>query len=113
VSLTGINVIVNDDGPGIPVAERGNVFKRFYRVESSRGTPGSGLGLSLVDAIAKLHHARIDLADNDPGLCVTAVFSTSRPRSTKEGNFGTSGRIPSLKRESCEGRFGIPISHSR
>jgi signal transduction histidine kinase len=113
VSLTGINVIVNDDGPGIPVAERGNVFKRFYRVESSRGTPGSGLGLSLVDAIARLHHARIDLADNDPGLCVTAVFSTSRPRSPKEGNFGTSGRIPSLKRESWEGRFGVPISHSR
>jgi signal transduction histidine kinase len=71
-----IKVIVSDDGPGIPVAEQDNVFKRFYRLASSSSTPGSGLGLSLVDAIANLHHTRVDLADNDPGLRVTLSFSS-------------------------------------
>jgi len=88
-SSTEIKVIVSDDGPGIPVAERGNVFKRFYRVESSRSTPGSGLGLSLVDAIANLHHTRVDLADNDPGLRVTVVFSCLKAVDLG-GSYGTS-----------------------
>jgi signal transduction histidine kinase len=74
-SSTGIKVIVSDDGPGIPLAERENVFKRFYRVESSRSTAGSGLGLSLVDAIVNLHRIRVNLADNHPGLRVSLIFS--------------------------------------
>jgi signal transduction histidine kinase len=68
---TEIEVTVTDSGPGIPAGERGNIFSRFYRLESSRSTPGSGLGLSLVEAIAKLHRVRVDLADNDPGLRLT------------------------------------------
>ncbi len=67
-------MVVSDNGPGIPLSERSNVFNRFYRIDNSRGAPGSGLGLSLVDAIAKLHHARVQLADNDPGLQVNLVF---------------------------------------
>ena len=61
-------ISVADDGPGIPVNERQHVFKRFYRLERSRRTPGNGLGLSLVAAVACLHRAHIDLADNAPGL---------------------------------------------
>jgi signal transduction histidine kinase len=73
-SPSAIAVVVMDSGPGIPIAERGRVFQRFYRLESSRSTPGSGLGLSLVEAIAALHGASIELTDNSPGLRVTLRF---------------------------------------
>jgi signal transduction histidine kinase len=61
---------VSDTGPGIPESERANVFKRFYRLDRSRSTPGAGLGLALVAAVAELHTARIELLDNEPGLKV-------------------------------------------
>ena len=73
-SQSAIAVTVIDSGPGIPVAYRKHVFQRFYRLESSRSTPGSGLGLSLVEAIAALHQVSIELADNSPGLRVTLRF---------------------------------------
>jgi signal transduction histidine kinase len=68
-SIDGRPVIsIADDGPGIPADQYEHVFKRFYRLESSRYTPGNGLGLSLVAAVARLHGARIELLDNSPGL---------------------------------------------
>ncbi len=67
-------ITVSDDGPGIPASERERVFQRFYRLDASRSTPGSGLGLSLVGAIVKLHDATISLEDNQPGLRVVVVF---------------------------------------
>jgi signal transduction histidine kinase len=66
---------VSDDGPGIPTGEFEHVFKRFYRLERSRSTPGNGLGLSLVAAVARLHGASIKLIDNAPGLRVELSFS--------------------------------------
>lgn len=63
-----------DDGPGIPEHERENVFKRFYRLQVSRCTPGNGLGLSLVAAVARLHNAPIKLLSNEPGLKVEWRF---------------------------------------
>jgi signal transduction histidine kinase len=68
-------ISVSDDGPGIPSCERDHVFKRFYRLEQSRYTPGNGLGLSLVAAVARLHGARIDMCDNGPGLKFELRFS--------------------------------------
>jgi signal transduction histidine kinase len=65
---------VADTGPGIPIAEKENVFRRFYRLDASRSTPGSGLGLSLIAAIAKLHDASISLEDNEPGVRVRILF---------------------------------------
>ena len=65
---------VSDTGPGIPESERANVFKRFYRLDRSRSTPGAGLGLALVAAVAELHTARIELLDNEPGLKVAVNF---------------------------------------
>jgi len=65
---------VADDGPGIPMHERDKVLRRFYRLERSRTTPGNGLGLSLVAAIAKLHGAGVRLSDRTPGLCVTVTL---------------------------------------
>lgn len=70
-------IAIADDGPGIPAAESQQVFKRFYRLERSRRTPGNGLGLSLVAAVARLHGARIELADNAPGLRARLVFAPS------------------------------------
>jgi len=64
----GAFISVADDGPGIPVDECQHVFKRFYRLERSRRTPGNGLGLSLVAAVARLHGAHIEMLDNAPGL---------------------------------------------
>ena len=61
-------ISIADDGSGIPIDEREHVFKRFYRLEQSRYTPGHGLGLSLVAAVARLHGARIEMLDNAPGL---------------------------------------------
>lgn len=65
---------VGDTGPGVPADERDKVFRRFYRLDSSRTTTGSGLGLSLVTAIAELHEIVVTLADNAPGLRVTLDF---------------------------------------
>jgi signal transduction histidine kinase len=65
---------VSDDGPGIPPDEHERVFRRFYRLERSRTTPGNGLGLSLVGAVAALLHATIELLDAKPGLIVRVRF---------------------------------------
>lgn len=59
--------VVADRGPGIPETERAAVFKRFYRLDRSRATPGSGLGLALVHAIAELHGFAVAIEDNAPG----------------------------------------------
>jgi signal transduction histidine kinase len=61
-------VSITDNGPGIPADQYEQVFKRFYRLEQSRYTPGNGLGLSLVSAVARLHGARIEMFDTSPGL---------------------------------------------
>ncbi|TRW95374.1 HAMP domain-containing histidine kinase [Paracoccus sp. M683] len=71
---SGITVEIADDGPGIPADERDKVMRRFYRLEKSRTTPGNGLGLSMVKAIADLHGARVEMQDNHPGLRVWIRF---------------------------------------
>jgi signal transduction histidine kinase len=65
---------IGDRGPGIPESERDAVFDRFVRLEPSRSTPGNGLGLSLVRAVARRHAATVSLADNRPGLKVLLEF---------------------------------------
>jgi signal transduction histidine kinase len=72
---TGAVLAVADTGPGIPDEAREAVLRRFHRLEGSRTTPGSGLGLALVKAIADLHNATLSLSDNRPGLRVTLEFS--------------------------------------
>jgi signal transduction histidine kinase len=63
-----IVLTVRDSGPGIPAADRGRVVERFVRLEQSRSQPGSGLGLSLASAVARLHGGELRLEDNAPGL---------------------------------------------
>jgi signal transduction histidine kinase len=69
----GVEISVSDNGPGIPVEDRSKATERFYRGDSSRGTPGVGLGLSLVAAVAKLHGGSLELTDNHPGLRATLI----------------------------------------
>ncbi len=71
-----IQVCIGDNGPGIPVGQREKVIHRFVRLETARSTPGNGLGLSLVKAVADLHKARLQLEDNSPGLRVIIDFNS-------------------------------------
>jgi signal transduction histidine kinase len=66
-----VTIAVIDNGPGIPQSERGRVLQRFVRLEESRSTPGTGLGLSLAAAAVKLRNGSIELSDAGPGLAVT------------------------------------------
>lgn len=76
----GICLSVADHGPGIPAERREDVLKRFYRLDESRSKPGTGLGLSLVEAVMELHGGRLELSDSEPdkaenrGLTVSMVF---------------------------------------
>ena len=71
-------LVLTDDGPGIPAGERERVLQRFYRLDRSRNTPGTGLGLALAAAVAKLHGATLRLDDAAPGLRVTLAFPPRR-----------------------------------
>ncbi|MCB1382623.1 MAG: HAMP domain-containing protein [Notoacmeibacter sp.] len=71
---------VCDNGPGIGATDRERVTERFVRLEQSRSQPGSGLGLSLAKAVMKFHDGRLDLADANPGLCVSMEFSAGEGR---------------------------------
>lgn len=68
VAQGGIEITVADDGPGIPPQDRERAAQRFFRGEAARSTPGSGLGLALVQAVAMLHGGALRLEDNAPGL---------------------------------------------
>ena len=69
-----VEVAMADNGPGIPAELRSKVLQRFFRLETSRTTPGNGLGLSLVAAIAGLHDTQLELTDNAPGLRAVVVL---------------------------------------
>jgi len=84
-------VAVADSGPGIPADRREAVFDRFVRLEGSRSTPGNGLGLSLVRAVARLHDGTATLEDNNPGL--KAVLALPRAPDQKESAAST---LPAL-----------------
>jgi signal transduction histidine kinase len=66
-------VDIVDSGPGIPIEERSAVTRRFYRGQGSRTTPGSGLGLSLVNAIAHLHGYTLEIGDSRDGARISLV----------------------------------------
>jgi signal transduction histidine kinase len=74
-----VEISVTDTGPGVPAHERERVVQRFVRLEASRSKPGSGLGLSLVQAVADLHGATFELRDappdgDSPGLAASIIF---------------------------------------
>jgi signal transduction histidine kinase len=77
-----ITLSVADRGPGIPEADRGRAVERFVRLEQSRSEPGSGLGLSLASAVARLHGGELRLEDNRPGLRSVIALPRAGPAST-------------------------------
>ena len=83
---SGVDLTVADSGPGIPLADRARVVERFVRLEASRNSPGTGLGLSLVAAVARLHQARLTLDDNNPGLKATMSFPRTVRRKERSGS---------------------------
>jgi signal transduction histidine kinase len=83
-----VQVSVADDGPGIPDAEKPKVSTRFYRGDASRGTPGVGLGLTLVASVAKLHGGALELTDNNPGLRANMIIAAQ-----------PAGPLPAVKQE--------------
>lgn len=78
-----VAIEVADNGPGIAAADRSKATERFYRGDASRGTPGVGLGLSIVDAVAKLHGGVLELIDNHPGLRAQMVLPVTDGRSSR------------------------------
>jgi hypothetical protein len=77
----GTRIEVADQGPGIPAEDRDRATERFFRGESARSTPGSGLGLALVQAVATLHQGTLLLEDNQPGLRAVLTLATRPPTS--------------------------------
>jgi signal transduction histidine kinase len=82
---SGPALVVADNGPGIPPEDRSRVTERFVRLESSRNSPGTGLGLSLVAAVARMHEAELTFEDNRPGLRAMLSFKrvAEEPRAAK------------------------------
>ncbi|MGH8132088.1 MAG: sensor histidine kinase, partial [Steroidobacteraceae bacterium] len=78
-----VEIAVADNGPGIAAADRPKAVERFFRGDASRGTPGVGLGLSIVDAVARLHGGVLQLLDNHPGLRAQMVLPVSDGRSSR------------------------------
>lgn len=74
-----VQLIVADNGPGVPESQRGRVQERFVRLDDARSTPGSGLGLAIAAACAKLHNGRLLLEDNHPGLRCVLVLHPAPP----------------------------------
>jgi signal transduction histidine kinase len=89
-------ISVTDNGPGINDAEKSKVVERFYRGDASRGTPGVGLGLSLVQAVAKLHGSALTLADRAPGLRASLQVPLAADTPAAESPVPTPppGRVP-------------------
>jgi signal transduction histidine kinase len=85
VDTDTVRLSVCDHGPGVPADKRGEVTKRFVRLDASRSKPGTGLGLSLVEAVMELHGGSLELTathpdrENSPGLTATMVFPLLKP----------------------------------
>jgi signal transduction histidine kinase len=77
VSGTRIDLVIADNGLGIPAAYRQKVRQRFYRLEQSRSAAGNGLGLNIATAIVDLHDGTLTLLDNRPGLKLVVSFSST------------------------------------
>lgn len=74
-----VHLSVVDNGPGVPNGDREKILQRFYRAERSRTTPGNGLGLSLVTAVAAAHGGKVIVGAQEPGLAVTLVLPRLGP----------------------------------
>jgi signal transduction histidine kinase len=79
-TATGADIVVTDHGPGIPPSDRDRATERFFRGETARSTPGAGMGLALVQAVAQLHGGNLALEDAEPGLRATLSVPSAEDR---------------------------------
>jgi signal transduction histidine kinase len=93
-----VEIAVSDNGPGILDSEKAKVVERFYRGDASRGTPGAGLGLSLVHAVAKLHGSSMDLTDQNPGLRVVLAIPCIEAQAAPSVLAADPGPLPAAER---------------
>jgi hypothetical protein len=92
-----VEIAVSDHGPGIPDGEKEKVTERFYRGDASRGTPGVGLGLSLVAAVARLHGGTLELTDNRPGLRAALILTATASHAKTGPPDGMRWTLPKVK----------------
>jgi len=102
-----IEAMVSDTGPGVPATDRERVLRRFVRLEASRSTPGTGLGLTLVKAIADLHNARLELEDNGgrpgrAGLRVSLTFAQAATGAGKAPLAALAPIVPEQRQAAAE-----------
>ncbi len=90
-----LEIAVADRGPGIAPDDRDRATKRFVRLERSRSRPGTGLGLSLVAAVARLHGGELRLEDNEPGLRIVLALGRPRTTSNQKATVGELDRVDS------------------
>jgi Signal transduction histidine kinase len=93
-SADAVTLVVADSGPGVPEKDRQRVLDRFVRLDECRSTPGSGLGLALVSAVARLHDAALLLDDNAPGLRISLVFAPAAPENNAAGAAAVGAATP-------------------
>jgi signal transduction histidine kinase len=104
-----VEIAVADSGPGISDEDKLKVTERFYRCDASRGTPGMGLGLSLVEAVARLHGGHLMLKDNHPGLCAVMVLDQSRlPSRAREAEPASTLHPPASAATASEPAVSFP-----
>jgi signal transduction histidine kinase len=113
-----VEISVADNGPGIDDAEKAKVVERFYRGDASRGTPGVGLGLSLAQAVAKLHGSALELSDLNPGLSVLLTIPADSAPPASDATASDPARLPGmaatdLKLNANMGRSSVPGSASQ
>ena len=91
-----VRITVADQGPGIPEADRGRATERFFRGEQARSTPGSGLGLALVQAVATLHDGALVLEDAAPGLRAVITLPSAPTRMEEPSSSPHDGAMAAL-----------------
>jgi signal transduction histidine kinase len=94
----GVQICIMDDGPGVPPGEERKILDRFYRLDRSRSTFGTGLGLYLVKAIAELHDATLTVANRSPGLAITVTLPICIPQKGEMGGENTKHKNSSVIR---------------
>ena len=95
LNFQSVDISVADSGPGIPPEQRPRVVERFVRLEASRHSPGTGLGLALVQAVAHFHNAELLLEDNAPGLKATLRFPRPTARLLPQSDTAKQPQLPS------------------
>ena len=98
-----VEISIADNGPGIGAEDRSRVLQRFVRLERSRSRPGTGLGLSLVAAVARLHDGEVRLEDNAPGLRVVLRLPSRKPQARKQITSEAAG----VERDSAQRRAAL------